>query len=251
MLRRVNPVVLISIITVLILSIAILAVAKTGGGRDAAVGAAMGQVGKPYAMGTDGPGTFSCTGLVRHALRSAGVDDNAPWDHMAYLGAYPTVSDPQPGDVVVYPDGAAMYVGNGQIVMANHVDGSVGTYGINEVGTPVGFASPYGGATDPAEPAGQKAVDPALAPAEDPTFVDPGATGPAMLDQPVIDPMVKDPTFVDPGATGPAMLDQPVIDQPVIDQPVIDQPVIDPMAEDPALAEPVLADPVPVDPMVP
>ena len=247
MLRRVNPVVLIGLITVLILSIAILAVAKTGGGRDAAVGAAMGQVGKPYAMGTDGPGTFSCTGLVRHALRSAGVDDNAPWDHMAYLGAYPTVSDPEPGDVVVYPDGAAMYVGNGQIVMANHADGSVGTYGINEVGTPVGFASPYGGATDPAVPAGQKAVDPAaladqkaVDPALAPAAVDPMLDQPMldqpMLDQPVIDPMAEDPTFVDPGATDPAMLDQLVID---------------PMAVDPALAEPVLADPVPVDPMVP
>ncbi|MCA1718787.1 MAG: NlpC/P60 family protein [Actinobacteria bacterium] len=147
MLRRVNPVVLISLITALILSIAIFAAANTGGGsRDAAVGAAMGQVGMPYGFGTDGPGSFSCVGLVRHALRSAGVDDNAPWDHMAYLGAYPTVSSPQPGDVVVYPDGVAMYIGNDQIVMANEVDQVVGTYGMYEVGTPVGFASPYGGA---------------------------------------------------------------------------------------------------------
>jgi cell wall-associated NlpC family hydrolase len=171
MLRRVNPVVLISLITVLILSIAIFAVANTGGGRDAALGAATGQVGMPYGFGTDGPGSFSCTGLVRHALRSAGVDPNAPWDHMAYLGAYPTVSEPQPGDVVVYPDGAAMYVGNGQVVMANHADGVVGLYGMNEIGTPVGFANPYGGAVDPAisdpaavQPAGQMAVDQGLAP---------------------------------------------------------------------------------------
>ena len=150
MLRRVNPVVLISLITALILSIAIFAAANTGGGRDAALGAATGQVGMPYGFGTDGPGSFSCTGLVRHALRSAGVDPNAPWDHMAYLGAYPTVSEPQPGDVVVYPDGAAMYAGNGQVVMANHADGVVGLYGMNEIGTPVGFANPYGGAVDPA-----------------------------------------------------------------------------------------------------
>src|SRR5918995_4542983 len=147
--RRVKPVVLIGLIAALVLSIALLAGAKGGGGsRDAALAAATGQIGMPYGFGTDGPGSFSCTGLVRHALRSAGVDDSAPWDHMAYLGVYPTVSDPQPGDVVVYPDGAAMYVGNGQIVMANHADGKVGTYGMNEVGTPVGFASPYGGAGD-------------------------------------------------------------------------------------------------------
>jgi hypothetical protein len=240
MLRRVNPVVLISLITVLILSIAIFAVAKTGGGRDAALGAATGQVGTPYGFGTDGPGSFSCTGLVRHALRSAGVDPNAPWDHMAYLGAYPTVSEPQPGDVVVYPDGAAMYVGNGQVVMANHADGVVGLYGMNEIGTPVGFANPYGGAVDPAKsdpavPAGQTAVDPALAPAA----VDP------MLDQPVIDPMAVDPTFVDPGANDPAMLDQPVIDPMAVDPALVDPALVDP-----ALVDPVLDDPVPVDPMV-
>ena len=172
MLRRVNPIVLISLIAALVLSLAIFAAAKPGGGSpDAALGAAMGQVGAPYGFGTDGGGSFSCTGLVRHALRSAGVDPNAPWDHMAYLSVYPTVSDPQPGDVVVYPDGAAMYAGDGTIVMANEVDGVVGTYGLNEVGTPVGFARPYGGAVDPAmsdpaavQPAGQMAIDQGLAP---------------------------------------------------------------------------------------
>src|ERR671920_1004419 len=150
--RRVKPVVLIGLIAALVLSIALLAGAKGGDGSpDAALGAAMGEVGTPYGFGSDGPGSFSCTGLVRHALRSAGVDPNAPWDHMAYLGAYPTVSEPQPGDVVVYPDGVAMYAGGGQVVMANDADGVVGTYGMNEVGTPVGFANPYGdGAVDQA-----------------------------------------------------------------------------------------------------
>jgi hypothetical protein len=182
MLRRVNPIVLISLIAALVLSLAIFAAAKPGGGSpDAALGAAMGQVGAPYGFGTDGGGSFSCTGLVRHALRSAGVDPNAPWDHMAYLSVYPTVSEPQPGDVVVYPDGAAMYAGDGTIVMANEVDGVVGTYGLNEVGIPVGFARPYRGAVDPAAvqpaaPAGQMAVDQGLAP------IDQGLV-PAAVDQ--------------------------------------------------------------------
>ena len=165
MLPRVNPIMLLGLIVALVLSVAILASARAGGGggggggsADAALGAAMGQIGTPYGFGTDGGGSFSCTGLVRHALRSAGVDPNAPWDHMAYLSVYPTRDTPLPGDVVVYPDGVAMYVGDGQVVMANEVDQVVGTYGMNEVGTPLGFANPYGGASDPV------AVDPLVDP---------------------------------------------------------------------------------------
>ncbi len=221
MLRRVNPIVLISLITALILSIAILAGAQAGGGsRDAAVGAAMGQVGMPYGFGTDGPGSFSCVGLVRHALRSAGVDANAPWDHMAYLGAYPTVSSPQPGDVVVYPDGVAMYIGNDQIVMANEVDQVVGTYGMYDVGTPVGFASPYGGAVDPA------AVQPAEGPAIDPAAVDPAFVDPALSDPMAVDPALADPAFVDPAAVDPAFVDPALSDPMAVDPALVDQGLV-------------------------
>ena len=207
--QRVKPVVLVGLIATLVLSIALWAGANTGGAsRDAAVGAAMGQVGMPYGFGTDGPDSFSCVGLVRHALRSAGVDANAPWDHGAYLGAYPTVSSPQPGDVVVYPDGVAMYIGNDQIVMANEVDQVVGTYGMYEVGTPVGFASPYGEAVDPA------AVDPLVG--------DAAAADPLMGDPMVGDPMVGDPALADPA-------------------------LADPLAADPLAADPLAADPLAID----
>src|SRR5919112_4510803 len=128
--RRLSPIMLLSTIIVLVLSLGLFAGAQGGGG---AVGTAMGQVGKPYAFGTDGPDTFSCAGLVRFALRSAGVDANAPWGHGEYLGVYPNVSSPEPGDVVVYPSGVAMYVGGGTVVMANEMDGSVGTYPIDSI----------------------------------------------------------------------------------------------------------------------
>lgn len=212
MLRRVNPVILLSLIAVLVLSIGILASAKPGGDSASdALAAATGQVGKPYAWGTDGPGTFSCVGLVRYALRSAGVDDAAPWDHMAYLSVYPTVSSPQPGDVVVYPDGAAMYVGDGTIIMANEVDQVVGYYPMNLVGTPVGFARPYGGAIDPA------ATDPT-----DPVEVEPATSDPAAVDPAVpVDQTVMDPLAVDPFAT--------------------EQPVADSLGADPLGAEQLLA----------
>jgi hypothetical protein len=214
--RRVKPVVLVGLIATLILSIALLAGANTGG-RDAALGAAMGEVGTPYGFGTDGPGSFSCTGLVRHALRSAGVDPNAPWDHMAYLGAYRTVSEPQPGDVVVYPDGVAMYTGGGQVVMANHADGVVGTYGMNEVGTPVGFANPYGdGAADPAAADDPAAVRPAEGRAVDPLVGDQGLVDPLVGDQGLVDPLVGDQGLVDPLVGDQGLVDPLVGDQGLV-----------------------------------
>jgi hypothetical protein len=157
---------LLSTVIVLVLSLGLFAGAQGGGG---AVGTALGQVGKPYAFGTDGPGTFSCTGLVRFALRSIGIMD-APWDHYAYLSAYPNVSKPEPGDVVVYPDGAAMYIGNDQVVMANHADGKVGTYPMGAIGVPVGFARPGGAPTG--DGTGDKTPVGDAAPAGDPAPVD-------------------------------------------------------------------------------
>ena len=223
--RRLKPIVLLSLITTIVLSLALFAGAQSGGG---AVGTALGQVGKPYALGTDGPGTFSCTGLVRFALRSIGIM-YAPWDHYAYLSTYPTVASPEPGDVVVYPDGAAMYIGGGSVVMANHADGVVGTYPMDAIGTPVGFARPTGGAVEPA------AVDPAAVPV-DQTKVDPAWVDPATIpvDQTKVDPALADPALADPALADPTWVD----------------PALEPMAPpvDP-MAAPVDPRAVPVDPM--
>ena len=239
MLRRVKPVVLVGLIATLILSIALLAGANTGG-RDAALGAAMGEVGTPYGFGTDGPGSFSCTGLVRHALRSAGVDPNAPWDHMAYLGAFPTVSEPQPGDVVVYPDGVAMYTGGGQVVMANHADGVVGTYGMNEVGTPVGFANPYGdGAADPAAADDPAAVRPAEGRAVDPAM----AVDPAIAADPAIDGTFGGDPAIDGTLGGDPAIHGTLGGDPAMDGSMGVDPAMDgSMGVDPAMA---------VDPLMP
>ena len=230
--RRVNPILLLGLIVALVLSVAILASAKTkggsagdatgGGSASDALAAATGQVGTPYGYGTDGGGSFSCTGLVRHALRSAGVDANAPWDHMAYLSLYPTHDTPVPGDVVVYPDGVAMYVGDNTVVMANEMDQVVGYYPMDQVGTPLGFANPYGGTTDP------PAVDPAV-PADrtavKPLLEDSAAIDSALLDEPLLDePLLEDPTAIDP-----ALLDETVLDPTLIDPAVVDPAMVDPM----------------------
>jgi hypothetical protein len=146
---RVNPIVLFGLIMALIFTAVAFASAQGGSPGDA-VAAATSQVGKPYAFGTDGPDTFSCAGLMRYALRVAGVDANAPWTHEGYLSAYPNDATPQAGDVVVYDSGVAMYVGDHTVVMANEVDGVVGTYPMDSIGTILGFANPYGGAAAPA-----------------------------------------------------------------------------------------------------
>ena len=213
--RRVNLIMLLGLVIALILSLGLFAGAQSGGG---AVGTALGQVGKPYAFGTDGPGSFSCTGLVRFALRSIGIMD-APWDHHAYLSQYPTVASPEPGDVVVYPDGAAMYIGGGEVVMANHADGAVGTYPMDAIGTPVGFARPTGGPVDRAA-ADPAAIEPAAVDPEiplDQTAVDPAAVDPAFVDPAAVEPMSADPAFVDPArAAEPAVPVEQVPVEPIV-----------------------------------
>lgn len=251
--RRVNPILLLGLIVALVLSVAILASAKTkggsagdatgGGSASDALAAATGQVGTPYGFGTDGGGSFSCTGLVRHALRSAGVDANAPWDHMAYLSLYPTHDTPVPGDVVVYPDGVAMYVGDNTVVMANEMDQVVGYYPMDQVGTPLGFANPYGGTTDP------PAVDPAV-PADrtavKPLLEDSAAIDSALLDEPLLDePLLDEPLLDEP------LLDEPLLEDPtVIDPALLDESLLDETVLDPTLIDPAVVDPTVIDPMV-
>src|SRR5215210_4862762 len=208
--RRLSPIMLLSTVIVLVLSLGLFAGAQGGGG---AVGTALGQVGKPYAFGTDGPNTFSCTGLVRFALRSIGIMD-APWDHYAYLSAYPNVSKPEPGDVVVYPDGAAMYIGNDQVVMANHADGKVGTY-------PMGDQTKLA-ADDQTKLAGQGAVDPV------PTDA-PMADEPALLNEPApIEPTPIEPAPNETGMNEPA--------------------AIEPGPNETGMNEPAAIEPAPVEP---
>lgn len=210
---RVNPMMLLGLIIAFILTVAAFASA-IGGSPGDAVAVATAQVGKPYVFGTEGPGTFSCAGLMRYALRNAGVDDNAPWGHEEYLSVYPNDLTPQPGDIVVYSDGVAMYVGDGTVVMANAADGVVGYYPMNSIGTPLGFANPYGGAAAPvttADPAMDGVLDPAVI--GDAAMVgdvavpfDQTAADPAMVEDPA---MVGDPAMngaLDPAVTGDATM---------------------------------------------
>jgi hypothetical protein len=116
----------------------------TGGGGGSALGIAEAQLGKPFMMSTDGPDTFSCVGLMRYALRESGIDPDAPWVPEEYLSRYAPVdaANIQPGDIVIYPNWATMYAGNGMLVNANEMEGVVTHTPMDAAGAPLGIVRP-------------------------------------------------------------------------------------------------------------
>ena len=88
-----------------------------------AVAFALGQRGKPYRWGAQGPDAFDCSGLTWAAWRAAGV--TIPRTAAGQLAGLPQVRGQlRPGDLVIYrTDGpsrrhVAMVVGHGRIVEA-------------------------------------------------------------------------------------------------------------------------------------
>jgi peptidoglycan DL-endopeptidase CwlO len=93
------------------------------GGAAKAVAYAKAQVGKPYAYGASGPGSFDCSGLTMMAWAQANV--SLPHSSSAQYGATRRISsgDLQPGDLIFYYSPithVAIYVGGGMQVAATH-----------------------------------------------------------------------------------------------------------------------------------
>ncbi len=89
---------------------------------DVAVQTALAQIGKPYAWGASGPGSFDCSGLVTYAFRSAGIT-HLPRSSSAQAAATTRISraDLRPGDLVFYHSPishVAIYIGGGRVVEA-------------------------------------------------------------------------------------------------------------------------------------
>ncbi|MFO7961334.1 MAG: NlpC/P60 family protein [Nitriliruptoraceae bacterium] len=87
-----------------------------------AVQVALGQLGKPYAWGATGPGSFDCSGLVTYAYRAVGIS-HLPRSSSAMYSATTRISraDLRPGDLVFYHSPVshvAIYIGGGQVVEA-------------------------------------------------------------------------------------------------------------------------------------
>ena len=108
-----------------------------GSGRaQQAVSYALAQVGKGYVMGTAGPSTFDCSGLMYAAYKQVGI--SLPRTSQTQISAGTSVSkgDLQPGDLVFYYSGithVGMYIGNGQIVHAANPRSGVVTASVNSM----------------------------------------------------------------------------------------------------------------------
>ena len=90
-------------------------------GAQAAVAAALSQVGKPYQWGAAGPDSYDCSGLTMWAWAQGGV--SLPHNSGMQYAATARVdqSDWQPGDLLFYGSPihhVAMYIGNGRMVEA-------------------------------------------------------------------------------------------------------------------------------------
>ncbi|WP_328920293.1 MULTISPECIES: NlpC/P60 family protein [unclassified Streptomyces] len=86
-----------------------------------AVKYAIGQVGKPYVWGAEGPGSFDCSGLTSRAWATAGRPiprtSQEQWQRLRKV----PLKTLRPGDLVIYFPKAthvAMYIGNGLVVQA-------------------------------------------------------------------------------------------------------------------------------------
>jgi cell wall-associated NlpC family hydrolase len=92
--------------------------------------AAYAERGKPYVYGGAGPNSFDCSGLVMWAFAHAGVSLPHSAAGQYGYGTHVSESELQPGDIVFYEEGGGIghdgiYVGNGEMIDANHTGGWV------------------------------------------------------------------------------------------------------------------------------
>ncbi|WP_207280101.1 C40 family peptidase [Tomitella cavernea] len=83
-----------------------------------ALGAAMTQVGKPYAWGAEGPNSYDCSGLVWWAYRQLGIDIGRTTYDQIYDGVNVPLNNIQPGDLIIFREDNShigIYAGFGQV----------------------------------------------------------------------------------------------------------------------------------------
>ncbi|MFC5996002.1 C40 family peptidase [Pseudonocardia hispaniensis] len=104
------------------------------GAAGAAIGFALGELGKPYVWGATGPNTYDCSGLMLRAFQAAGIELPRVARDQFFSGGHVPVAQAQPGDLLFYatdPSDPAtihhvtLYLGDGQMVEAPYSGQSV------------------------------------------------------------------------------------------------------------------------------
>ncbi|MET9511232.1 C40 family peptidase [Streptomyces flavidovirens] len=95
------------------------------GSAAAVVAFARAQVGDAYVMGSTGPNSWDCSGLVQAAYRQAGIDLPRVSGAQSSLGTSVSVDSLQPGDILYWGSRSnsyhvAVYVGDGKYVGAQN-----------------------------------------------------------------------------------------------------------------------------------
>jgi cell wall-associated NlpC family hydrolase len=109
-------------------------------GAGAAVAYAYAQIGKPYCYAGAGPDCFDCSGLTMMAWGQAGI--SMPHGSTEQYNMFPHVSlsQAQPGDLIVWDGHVGIYIGDGMMIHAPHTGTFVEIAPI--YGTPWGAARP-------------------------------------------------------------------------------------------------------------
>ena len=116
-----------------------------GGGAAHAVALALQEIGKPYVFGAAGPNVFDCSGLTSYVWGQSGV--SLPHSAAAQYDSIPHIPlvDLQPGDLVFYYspiDHVAIYIGGGNVVVADNPSYPVAVRSVYWDGVPVGAGRP-------------------------------------------------------------------------------------------------------------
>lgn len=92
--------------------------------REAILRTARAQLGKPYAWGAEGPGSFDCSGLTQYVYKQNGIKVRGRTaNDQGHGGTRISLSQLQPGDLVVFANGdnayhIGIYIGDGKMIHA-------------------------------------------------------------------------------------------------------------------------------------
>jgi cell wall-associated NlpC family hydrolase len=108
--------------------------AASSGSVAAVVAAAKSKIGAPYAYGASGPDSFDCSGFTSWVYRQVGISLPRTAQEQWLAGPHVSYADARPGDILAwagdpsapgYVTHVAIYLGNGQMISAQHTGTTV------------------------------------------------------------------------------------------------------------------------------